>query len=194
MEDCTATHLDFTALFTREFAPLADDLFRYAFWLTGDYTRAEDLVQETYLRVWRYIDRYRPGTYAKAWLFRICKNLFVNDYRKNGRQMNIESYEDWIGSPESKNLLAQDPNYAAISEEVMLAINTLPDRTRTMVLLDAQGFSYQEIADIMEIPIGTVRSTLHRARIRLAPLLADYAHEKGYNIGGEDIQLDKRHG
>lgn len=190
MEDSNTTRSDHTTLFNCELAPLADDLFRYACWLTGDRSRAEDLVQETYLRAWRFLDSYLPGTYAKAWLFRICKNLFVNDYRRNGRQPHMLSYEDWSGSPESKNFLAQDPHHAAISEEVMLAVNTLPERGRLMVLLDAQGFTYQEIADILEVPIGTVRSTLHRARAKLAGLLGEYARQKGYNIDGEDVVED----
>ncbi len=198
MEDFNATRPDYTVLFNCEFAPLADALFGYAFWLTKDHSRAEDLVQETYLRAWRFLDTYTPGTYAKAWLFQICKNLFVNDYRRNGRQPHILSYEDWSGSSESKNFFAQDPHHAAISEEVMLAINTLPERARSMVLLDIESFTYQEIADILEVPIGTVRSTLHRARAKLAKLLGECARQKGYNIDGEavveDSLLDKRVG
>lgn len=190
MEDSNATRPDYTTLFNRELAPLDDDLFRYACWLTGDCSRAEDLVQETYLRAWRFLDSYLPGTYAKAWLFRICRNLFINEYRRNGRQPHMLSYEDWSGSSESKNFLAQDPHHAAISEEVMLAINTLPKRARSMVLLDTEGFTYQEIADIHKVPIGTVRSTLHRARTKLAKLLGEYARQKGYNIDGEAIVED----
>jgi RNA polymerase sigma-70 factor (ECF subfamily) len=189
MKDSNTTRPDHTALFNREFAPLDDDLFRYACWLTGDRSHAEDLVQETYLRVWRFLDSYLPGTNAKAWLFRICKNLFVNDYRRNGRQPHILIYEDWARSSEGANFLTDDPHHAAISEEVMLAINTLPERARIMVLLDVD-FTYQEIADMLEVPIGTVRSTLHRARARLAKLLGEYARQEGYKIGVEPVVED----
>ncbi len=194
MENFNSTHSDRTALFNREFAPLADDLFRYAYRVTADRLYAEDLVQETYLRVWRFLDNYVPGTYAKAWLFRICKNLFTNDYRRNGRQPNTLSYEEWSGSSESKLFLAQDPHSADISEEVMFAINSLLERARIIVLLDVEDFTYQEIADILEVPIGTVRSTLHRARVKLTQRLGEYARQKGYIVDVENPLLDERVG
>lgn len=177
-----------TAIFNREFAPLEDDLFRYAYRLTSNYSLAEELVQETYLRAWRFIDTYTPNTNAKAWLFRICKNLALNYSRWKKQQPNTLNYHSWMQTPESNGSLytTQNAEDAAISEQVMRAINSLPARMCNVVLLELENFTYQEIADICRVPINTVRTILHRARAKLAVLLGEYAQQRGY---GQKVEI-----
>ncbi len=176
--------LFYQRLFEQEFGPLSDAVFAYAFRLTQNKTRAEDLVQETFMRAWRFIERYQPGTNAKAWLFRICKNLFINTTRQASTRFETENYEDHANHFEKSNPFIDELDREAMSEEVMDAVNRLPARARHIVLLDLEDFSYQEIADLMDMPIGTVRSTLHRARARLGKELGEYARNLGYDING----------
>ena len=172
-----------------------DAVYTFAYRLTGDATQAEDLVQEVYLKAWRFLGRYEEGTNAKAWLFRICRNAFINEYRtKKSRPYKVD-YEDIVVYHNDDDPVA--PRYFGLHEEmgskllgdeVTLAINALSPAFRTVVLLDLEDFTYEEIAAILEIPIGTVRSRLHRARNVLAEKLRGYAEAQGFNVQDDDDQ------
>lgn len=186
----------FQAVFEREFFPLMDAVYSFAYRLTNDATRAEDLTQETYLKAWRFIGHYAPDTNAKAWLFRICRNAFINDYRVLVREPRKVDYEDIVVYHNEDDPVA--PAYFGlhtemggrlIGDEVTRAINALKPEARFIVLLDLEDFTYEEIAAIASIPIGTVRSRLHRARNVLADKLREYARLQGYNVEGDSVLI-----
>lgn len=179
-------------LFEREFYPHIDALYNFAFHLTYNEDDSNDLVQETYLKAYRFAESYVEGTNAKAWLFKILKNAFINEYRKKSKQPTKVDYEDVIGYQDSEDTgssttdsldLRQEVFQGILGDEVTKAINSLPVDFRMVILLcDIEGFTYEEIAKIVNIPIGTVRSRLHRARQMLKEKLIDYAKKLGYNI------------
>ncbi len=175
-------------IFEGEFMPQIDALYTFAYHLTYNEDDANDLVQDTYLKAYRFIDNYIEGTNAKAWLFKILKNAFINQYRKRTKQPTRVDYEEVINFHEE-----EDSNYssymdmreemfqAMMGDEVTNAINALPVDFRVVLLLcDIEGFTYEEIAKIVDIPIGTVRSRLHRARNMLKVELRNYAASLGY--------------
>ncbi len=165
-----------------------DALYNFAFHLTFNEDDANDLVQETFMKAYRFIDSYQEGTNAKAWLFKILKNAFINDYRKKTRQPTRVDYEEFSGyqeadddSPTEYVDLRQEVFGGLIGDEVTKALNELPVDFKTVILLcDVEDFSYEEIAAIVDIPIGTVRSRLHRARNILKEKLRNYAENEGY--------------
>lgn len=175
-------------LFEKEFLPHADALYNFAFHLTYKEEDANDLVQDTFLKAFRFIDSYERGTNAKAWLFKILKNGFINEYRRKTRQPNEVDYEDFLTYQETDTAasvgdmdLREDLFKGLIGDEVTKAVNGLPVDFRTVILLsDVEGFTYEEIAKIIDIPIGTVRSRLHRARNLMKEKLRDYAKKMGY--------------
>ncbi len=175
-------------IFTEEFFPQIEALNNFAYHLTYNQTDAEDLVQETFLKAYRFIDKYDEGTNAKAWLFRILKNAFINEYRKKSKapqavdidQANLLKDEDEKAF-KGFNDLREEMFQNMMGDEITNAINTLQEDFRTVILLcDVEDFTYEEIATILEIPIGTVRSRLHRARNLLREKLRNYASSKGY--------------
>jgi RNA polymerase sigma-70 factor (ECF subfamily) len=177
-------------VFEQEFLPLLDAVYAFSYRLTGDRVQAEDLAQETFLKAWRFIERYTADTNAKAWLFRICRNAFINEWRSRKTQPRTRD----IDGPALRLLpVAETPRNERMGDEVVTAINALSEHFRTVVLLDLEDFSYEEIAAILDIPIGTVRSRLHRARNILAKKLEVYGRSKGYRaqdnegIVGEDV-------
>lgn len=166
-------------VFEQEFIPLLDAVYAFSYRLTGDKTQAEDLAQETFMKAWRFIERYTAETNAKAWLFRICRNAFINEWRSKKTQPRTRDIED----PTVRLLpSAENPRHDRMGDEVMFAVNALSANFRTVVLLDLEDFTYEEIAAILDIPIGTVRSRLHRARNVLAKKLELYGRSKGYNV------------
>jgi len=175
-------------LFEREFMPLISSLYNFAYHLTYNEEDSNDLVQETYMKAYRFIDSYEQGTNAKAWLFKILKNGFINEYRKKAKQPHKVDYEDIVAyqdledaSPGGAVDLRQEIFQGMIGDEVTRAINSLPVDFRTVILLcDIEGFTYEEIAKIIDIPIGTVRSRLHRAREMMKVMLSRYAKSQGY--------------
>ncbi len=173
-------------IFDNEFLPHIDSLYNFGYYLTNDEDEAKDLLQETYLRAYKYINYYQKGTNAKAWLLRILKNTFINDYRKKSKRPVHLSFEDFYTGDESEDTgfidLRQEVFDSLIGDEVSKALNGLPVDYRLIILLcDIEGFKYEEIAKIIDVPIGTVRSRLHRARNMLKEKLKDYASKKGYN-------------
>ena len=177
-------------VFERELLPHADALSTFAYHLTYNEEDANDLVQETYLKAYRFIDKYDEGTNAKAWLFKIMKNAFINQYRKKSKRPTQVDYEEVVGFHEEEEDtsfssyldLRQEIYQDMMGDEITTAINALPVDFRTVILLcDIEGFKYEEIAKIVDIPIGTVRSRLHRARQMLKEKLREYASKKGHS-------------
>ncbi len=175
-------------IFEQEFLPHADALYTFAFHLTYKEEDARDLVQDTFLKAYRFIDSYIAGTNAKAWLFKILKNTFINEYRRKSKEPNrvdiddVAAYQDVDDASHVGSLdLREEVVQGLIGDEVTKAINQLPVDFRTVILLcDVEGFSYEEIAKIVDIPVGTVRSRLHRARNLLKDMLRNYAKTLGY--------------
>jgi len=175
-------------IFEEEFMPQIDALYTFAYHLTYNEDDANDLVQDTYLKAYRFIDNYIEGTNAKAWLFKILKNAFINQYRKRTKQPTRVDYEEVINFHEEEDAnyssymdMREEMFQAMMGDEVTNAINALPVDFRVVILLcDIEGFTYEEIAKIVDIPIGTVRSRLHRARNMLKVELRNYAASLGY--------------
>ena len=175
-------------IFDNEFLPQIDSMYNFAYRLTYDEDDAKDLVQETYLKAFRFIDSFQRGTNAKAWLFRILKNSFINDFRKKSKQpskvdyQEVETYYNSEGVDESITTdLRVESVQDMIGDEVSIALNSLAVDFRTVIILcDLEGFTYEEMAKILDIPIGTVRSRLHRARNLLKEKLKSYADSMGY--------------
>ncbi len=174
--------------YEKEFMHLLSPLYNFAYRLTLDEDDANDLVQDTYLKAYRFFDSYEQGTNAKAWLFRILKNSFINDYRKKSKEPNkvdyqeVETYynSDDVNEPITSDLRV-DSVRDLIGDEVASALNSLDVDFRTIIVLcDIEGFSYEEMAKILDIPIGTVRSRLHRARTILKDNLRVYAQSMGF--------------
>jgi RNA polymerase sigma-70 factor (ECF subfamily) len=186
--------------FQAELLPVLDSLYNFAFRLTLDEDDANDLVQETYLKAYRFFEYFEPGTNAKAWLFRILKNSFINDFRKKSKQPAKVDYSEIEGYYNTEEVdaegdtgstspdLRQQATRDLIGDEVASALNSLPVDFRTVIILcDLEGFTYEEMAKVLDIPIGTVRSRLHRARNFLKEKLERYANKMGY---GNDSDSD----
>lgn len=175
--------------FEEEFLPQIDALYTFAYHLTYNEEDANDLVQETYLKAYRFIDKYIEGTNAKAWLFKILKNAFINQYRKKSKQPTKVDFEEIISYHDEEDAsysgyldLREEMFQHMMGDEVTTAINSLPVDFRVVILLcDIEGFTYEEISKILDIPIGTVRSRLHRARNMLKERLKEYAANLGYS-------------
>jgi RNA polymerase sigma factor (sigma-70 family) len=176
------------AQFEKEFMPLINPLYNFAYRLTLDEDDANDLVQETYLKAYRFFNSYEQGTNAKAWLFRILKNSFINDFRKKSKEpskVDYQEVETYYNSEDVDENITVDLRVEAlqdmIGDEVANALNSLAVDFRTIIILcDLEGFTYEEMAKILDIPIGTVRSRLHRARNLLKDKLKKYANSMGY--------------
>lgn len=175
-------------LFQTEFVPHMSSLYNFGYYLSNDEDLAKDLLQETYLKAFRFIDYFEIGTNAKAWLLRIMKNSFINEYRKKTKAPNKVALEDVNQKDDFEDDftvtdLRTEVFGNLIGDEVTKAINNLPADYRLIILLsDIENFKYDEIAKIIDVPIGTVRSRLHRARQMLKEKLSDYASKKGFKI------------
>lgn len=169
-----------------------DALYRTALRMTRNQSDAEDLVQEAYLRAFRALDSYQDGTNLRAWLFRIMTNAYINDYRKRSRRPVNSSLDDIEDFYLYDHLIdsgiqpaSERPEDIVLSritaDDVLKSLDSLSDEFRHVVFLaDVEGFTYREIAEILDIPIGTVMSRLYRARRRLQSLLYDFAVQAGY--------------
>jgi len=156
--------------------------------MTKDKDDAQDLLQETLLKAYRFFDKFEKGTNVIAWLFMILKNTFINMYRKSTRTPIQVDYEDVqnfyenISSDEvSSTHFEEDAFSKTMDDEVTEAISSLQEDYRTVIILsDIEGYSYEEIAEFIDTPVGTVRSRLHRARKMLYSKLYNYAKVRGY--------------
>lgn len=175
-------------IFHSEFMPHVNSMHNFAYRLTFDSDDANDLVQDTYMKAFRFIDSFEKGTNAKAWLFRILKNSFINDYRKKSKEPPKVDYQDvetYYNSDDVDRQITTDLRVETlqdmIGDEISNALNSLDVDFRTVIILcDLEGFKYDEMAKILDIPIGTVRSRLHRARNLLKEKLSEYANKMGY--------------
>jgi RNA polymerase sigma-70 factor (ECF subfamily) len=163
-----------------------DALYRGALRLTGDPEDAQDLVQEVYVRALRFYTQFQAGTNLKAWLFKIQKNIYINQYRKSARTPESADLDDpEVGLAAAGNLHLATPAgpeaevlNRLLAADLEKALSSLPEIFRRVVVLsDVEGFSYREIADIEECPLGTVMSRLHRARRMLQGMLQKYVKE-----------------
>jgi RNA polymerase sigma-70 factor (ECF subfamily) len=177
--------------FTNDAMQYAPQLFATALRMTRNRADAEDLVQETFLKGWRAFDSYQQGTNLRAWLFRIMTNTFINKYNSQQRrpqETELDEVEELylfrrMGAFDQSKMThsAEDQMLELFTdEEVKNAIEELPETFRIPVLLsDVEGFSYKEIAEILDVPIGTVMSRLHRGRKAMQKMLYEYAKERG---------------
>lgn len=188
----TATK-DLGSLFEEQALPFMDQLYAAALRMTRNPADAQDLVQETFVKAFAAFKQFEQGTNLKAWLYRILTNTFINTYRKKQRepfQGAIDELEDWqMGGAESRTASSSTRSAEAEAIDhlpdsaVKDALQAIPEDFRMAVYFaDVEGFSYQEIADMMKTPIGTVMSRLHRGRRMLRDLLADYAQERGHAV------------
>ncbi len=175
-------------IFDREFLPHINSMYNFGYRLTLERDDAKDLVQDTYFKAFRFIESFQKGTNAKAWLFRILKNSFINDYRKKSKEpgkVDYQEVESYYNSDDVQRQITPDLRVEAlkdmIGDEISNALNSLDVDFRTVIILcDLEGFKYEEMAKILDIPIGTVRSRLHRARQLLKEKLSEYAKSMGY--------------
>jgi len=167
-------------------------LYRTALRMTKNESDAEDLVQEAYVKAYRFWDRFEPGSNCRAWLFKIMTNIFINEYRSKTRSpmsINVDELDDnFLYGQLAVDQTTRNPEQELFSrifdDDIKKAIESLPDDFRLVVVLAfLEGFSYQEIADIMDLQLGTVKSRLHRGRKLLQKALWDYAIKNGYIKG-----------
>lgn len=182
------SHQEKNEIFNKEFLPHIDPMYNFGYRLTFDEDDAKDLVQDTFLKAYRFIDSFQQGTNAKAWLFRILKNSFINDFRKKSKEpskIDYQEVESYYNSGKVDKPITTDLRVETvqdmIGDEISNALNSLDVDFRTVIILcDLEGFKYDEMAKILDIPIGTVRSRLHRARNLLKEKLKSYANKMGY--------------
>ena len=189
---------DLERRFSEEALPLLDQLYGGALRMTRNPQDAEDLVQETYLKAFNAFGSFKEGTNLKAWMYRIMTNAYINTYRKKqrrpletsaedvtDRQLYTTSSHDSTGLQSAEVEALRNMPDAAIAD----AMNSLNDDYRMVVYLsDVEGLAYKEIAEALDIPIGTVMSRLHRGRKQLRELLKDVANEQGIGLDSTDKQ------
>ena len=186
--------------FTSDAMQYAPQLFSTALRMTRNRSDAEDLVQETYIKGWRSFHTFEKGTNLRAWLFRIMTNTYINKYnaqKRKGTEVELDDIEELflykrLGSIDQSQLSssAEDQMLNLFTDdEVKNALESLPEDFRVLVLLsDVDGFAYKEIAEMLEIPIGTVMSRLHRGRKAMQKMLYEYARERGLIVEPATIE------
>lgn len=188
--------------FDSQMMPYLDSLYNTAYRMTRSAEDAEDLVQETYFKAYKYYDKFEEGTNLKAWLFKILKNTFINNYRKRKlepRSVDFAEIEDSFERIVRRDNADQpaDPESeyftGVLDDDVKKALDSLPyDYRMVVILADLEDFSYKEIAEILDCPVGTVMSRLYRGRKLLEKVLLKYARQHGYIRGGEPNKMRTR--
>lgn len=187
--------------FERQALAHLDALYGAAYRLTRNARDAEDLVQDSLLRAYRFWDSFQQDSNCKAWLLRIVTNTFINEYQRKKRSREVldaataeQTATDGVlvqATAYDKQTPAQALLHNSVSDDVQRALDALPDDFRTAVILcDMQGLSYKEIAEIMECPVGTVMSRLFRGRKLLAAALRDFAVSEGYVKKADEATID----
>lgn len=174
--------------FNEEILPHLDALYNFGLRLTADPNDTEDLVQDTVVKAYRFFSSYEKGTNAKAWLFRILKNSYINNYRKKSKKPQEVDYDEvatfyeTIRAERTETSDLEDKMFRElIDDDISNALDDIPEDFRTVVLLcDVESFTYEEIANMLDVPIGTIRSRLHRGRNLLKAQLMEYAQKRGY--------------
>lgn len=174
--------------FNEEIIPHLDALYNFGLRLTSDPNDAEDLVQDTIVKAYRFFSSYEKGTNAKAWLFRILKNSYINNYRRKSKKPQEVDYDEvatfyeTIRAERTDTSDLEDKMFRdLIDDDLSRALEEIPEDFRTVVLLcDVEDFTYEEIANMLDVPIGTIRSRLHRGRNLLKAQLMEYATKRGY--------------
>jgi len=174
--------------FESEALPHADLLYNYALRMTTNAADADDLVQETFLKAFRFWEKYEKGTNIRAWLFRIMKNSYINRYRRESKEPDTVDYDEvqnfynTIRADSAPSSNTQESAFGQLLDDnVATAIVHLPEDFRTVVILcDIEALTYEEISEFLAVPLGTVRSRLHRGRSLLRTELLTYAQDRGY--------------
>jgi len=185
-------------IFEEDMFPYMDALHGYAYYLSGDREASNDLLQETYLKAYRFYDKFERGTNAKAWLYRIMRNTYINEYRRVKRLPDIVEYDEHVshykmvnGETIGPDDIRKKVDGEMFDDDIAGAIASLPEKFKSVVILrDVEDLPYEEIASALEIPIGTVRSRLHRARVLLFDALKEYAKVRGYAVGKTFVPTD----
>ncbi len=188
--------------FNSQAMPFVDSLYNTAYRMTRSAEDAEDLVQETFFKAYKYYDKFEEGTNLKAWLFKILKNTFINNYRKKKlepRSVDFAEIEDSFERIVRRDSAepAGDPETeffnGVLDDDVRKALESLPyDYRMVVILADLEDFSYKEIAEILDCPVGTVMSRLYRGRKLLEKALLKYARKHGYIRGAEPTKMRTR--
>lgn len=176
--------------FNKEMVPHLDALYNFALQLTTDPNDAKDLVQNTIVKAYRFFDSYEMGTNAKSWLFRILNNSYINDYRRKSNLPGFVDYDEVssffeiIRDERTNTTDLEDIIYRnLLNDDISKALSNLKEKYRSVVVLcDLEDFTYEEISNMLDLPIGTVRSRLHRGRLLLKDQLLGYAQKKGYEM------------
>lgn len=187
------TKAERTKRFERDALQYMNQLYAAAMRYTKNPEDAQDLVQDTYIKAYNSFHQFEPGTNLKAWLYRVLTTTFINNYRKDQRrpQTSDSELEDWQLAEASSHTSDQGKSTEDVvlenlpDSDIKNALAQIPEEFRMVVYLaDVEGFSYKEIAEIVDVPTGTVMSRLHRGRKQLREKLTDYARERGYVKGG----------
>lgn len=188
MAELTKKEINKQQDFNEEILPHLDALYNFGLRLTADPNDAEDLVQDTIVKAFRFFSSYEKGTNAKAWLFRILKNSYINNYRRKSKKPQevdydeVASFYETIRAERTESSDLEDKMFRElIDDDLSNALDSIPEDFRTVVLLcDVEDFTYEEIANMLDVPIGTIRSRLHRGRNLLKAQLMEYATNRGY--------------
>ena len=188
--------------FNSQVMPFVDSLYNTAYRMTRSAEDAEDLVQETFFKAYKYYDKFEEGTNLKAWLFKILKNTFINNYRKRKlepRSVDFaeieDSFERIVRRDASEPPADPESEFfsGVLDDDVKKALESLPyDYRMVVILADLEDFSYKEIAEILDCPVGTVMSRLYRGRKLLEKALLKYARKHGYIRGAEPTKMRTR--
>jgi len=177
--DQKMTNAEATRIFNAEFLPLADYLYNLAYTLVKNSADANDLVQDAYAKAWKNLHQYEQGSNAKAWMSTILRNSFINDYRKKMRRPNIQDTPE--GTEVDYKFITDDVMDKTLGDEMTVAMERLsPEYRQIIILKDLEDFKYEEIAELLGLKIGTVRSRLFRGRNELKALLMNYGKDLGY--------------
>ncbi len=165
-----------TTEFNNQLIELHECLIRYAWKLTADKDDAEDLLQDTYLRALAYQEQFEESTNLKAWIYTIMKNVFINNYRKNSRQSTtFDNTKDLFFLSQNRDTVNVEPDSAFREKEIKGVIERLESDLKVPFNLHVEGYMYKEIADMLGIRLGTVKSRINHSRKKLFDSLRDYA-------------------